>query len=76
MQKDGCERVIVFGDGLRHDKEEPWEEFHSFELQAPKTYLIEKLRQMQEKQMEAIYHAMEKAMPDNIMPDVPFLLDD
>ena len=76
MQKDGCERIIIFGSCLRQDKEQPWEVFHSFEMRAPKTYIIEKLEQMQEEIMQAIHRAMEKSGSNDIIPDVSFFTDE
>ena len=76
MQKDGCERVMVFGNGLRMDKEYPWEEFHSFEMRAPKAYILEKLEQMWDEQMEVIRRAMEKAGANSIIPNIPFPPDE
>jgi hypothetical protein len=61
--------VIVFGSGLRQDKEQPWEEFHSFEMRASKSYILEELKKMQDEQQQAIYRAIEKA-GNNIIPAI------
>jgi len=70
MQQDGCERVIIFGSGLRQDKEQPWEEFHSFEMHAPKAYILEALNKMRDEQMQMVCLAMEKTGINDIIPDV------
>ena len=70
MQKDGCERVIVFGNGLRQNKEQPWEEFHVFIMQAPKAYILERLEKLASEVAEAIYRAMEKAGINDVIPNV------
>jgi hypothetical protein len=73
MAMDGCERVIIFGNGLRQNKEQPWEEFHSFEMRAPKEYIMQRLNELRDEQSEAIYRALTKAGIDDIIPDIKFL---
>jgi len=48
MQKDCCKRVIIF-NGAQPDDNDPQEAFYSFEMQAPKTYILEKLAELQDK---------------------------
>ena len=70
LRKDGCERVIIFGNGLRQNSEEPWEEFHVFIMQAPKSYILERLNKMEEEVMEAIRAALNNAKSNNLIPNV------
>lgn len=76
MKKDGCERVIIFGSGLRQDKDEPWEIFHSFEMNAPKEYIMEQLAKLQEEKTKTLFDAINRVekngMYDNIIPSVNF----
>jgi len=69
LQKDGCERVIVF-NGAQPDENSPEEAFYSFEMQAPKEYIIGKLAELQEERCQAYYRTMEKV--NDIIPDVVF----
>jgi len=70
MKKDGCERVIIFGNGIYQDKEHPWEEFHSFVMQAPKTYILERLEKLEEEVLETIRIALNKAGSDDVIPSI------
>jgi len=74
MCKDDCQRVIVFGSGLRQDDDEPWKVFHSFELCAPKEYLLQRLDELQAERTQRYYAAMEKSgineMFNRIIPPV------
>jgi len=73
MATDGCERVIIFGNGLRQNRDEPWEEFHSFEMRAPKDYILQRLKELQEETSEAIHRAITKAGINDVIPDVSYL---
>ena len=70
MRKDGCERVIIFGNGLRQDEEQPWEEFHVFSMRVPKAYILERLEKLEEEVLEAIHLALNKAGSNNAIPDI------
>ena len=72
LMKDGCERVIIFGNGLLYDNEQPWEVFHSFEMCAPKEYITKRLAKLQDDKAEAIRRAFEKAGINDIIPNIPF----
>ena len=74
MRKDDCKRVIVFGSGLRLDKEHPWEAFHSFEMTAPKEYILQRIEELQEEKVQRLHEALKKSDADkvfnNIFPSV------
>ena len=70
MQTDGCERVIVFGSGLRYDKEQPWEVFRSFEMRAPKEYILQKLNDLQEERMQHYFAVSERSEAKEMFPTV------
>jgi len=76
LAADGCERVIIFGNGLRLNKDEPWEEFHSFELRAPKDYILQRLGELQDEISEAIRRAATKAGINDVIPKVSFPEDE
>ena len=66
LRQDGCKRVIVFGNGIWLDKEQPIEEFHSFEMRVPKSHILEGLEKMQKEKLQAIHHALNKIESDFI----------
>jgi len=70
IQKSDCGRVIIFGSTLRLDKEQPWEVFHSFEMQAPKEYIIQKLADLQAEKFQKYYDIIEKSEANKIFPPV------
>ena len=70
IQKDGCERVIVFGNGLRLDREQPWEVFHSFEMNAPKEYILQKIEEMQEERLQKLHDALEKSGANEVFKNI------
>lgn len=65
LQRDGCERVIVF-NGTQPDENCPEEAFYSFEMQAPKEYIIERLAGLEEERCHAYYQAMKKVESLNL----------
>lgn len=69
LQKDGCERVIVF-NGAQPDENSPEEAFYSFEMQAPKSYIIEQLAELQEERCQGFYDAVKKY--NDIIPNIVF----
>lgn len=72
---DGCKRVIVFGNGVEGCRDNPLETFHSFELVAPKEYLMKRLEDYQAELMDKYYDAINKLGINDIFPPV-FRLDD
>jgi hypothetical protein len=76
MRKDGCERIIIFGSGVRQGKEQSWEAFHSFEMRAPKEYIAKMLENLQDERIQSYHRAMEKLKINDVIPDVPFLTDE
>ena len=72
LQRDCCERVIIFNDA-QPEANSLAEAFYSFEMNAPKAYILEKMAKLQEKKTEAFRLALEKIEIDNIIPDVKFL---
>jgi hypothetical protein len=72
LQRDGCERIIVFS-GAKPDESRPEEAFYSFEMQAPKSYILERLGELQEERLETYRRFMEQSRLDSIFPKVDFL---
>ena len=71
LQKDCCKRVIIF-NGAQPDDGNPQEVCYSVEMQAPKTYILEKLAELQDEKNEALYNAMIKIHNAQNIPDVKF----
>ena len=70
MQKDDCKRVIVFGSDLRLDREQPWEAFHSFEMNAPKEYILQRIEELQEEKVQGLHEALEKSGANEVFKDI------
>jgi len=69
---DGCERVLVF-NSARPDEDSRYQAFYSFEMRAPKSYIIERMDELQEQVTQALFKAMERAGNNDIFPDVPVI---
>jgi hypothetical protein len=75
LKRDYCKRVIIV-NGAQPDDNSPEEAFYSFELRAPKEYIIERLSELNDKLAEEMREALEKAGINDIIPKVKFLSEE
>jgi hypothetical protein len=70
LKKDDCDRIFVFGSTLWLDKDQPRQIFHSFEMRAPKKYILQRLDELQEERHKRYCEIMETTEINDVFPSV------
>jgi hypothetical protein len=71
LAKDGCKRVIIV-NGAQPDEDKPEETYYSFEMRAPKEYILGRLADLKNRKTEEMREAIEKSGMDDIIPKIKY----